>query len=220
MEIKWIVKNRNDALAVLFLGWSCDENTVRHVVIPGYDVIAVYDYRDIDACILSEIPFENYTRKVLLAWSFGVWVAGRLLLELPPFDRVVAVNGTLCPVDDNYGIPEKIFAFTLKNIERQGIGKFNERMCGNSINDFTPSRRPFDEQLEELKTLASYFRERQKLFLQWDAVLIGEADSIFPVKNMVRFWEEKSIFVTLCPEMNHYPFCATGIRLIREALGL
>ena len=217
MNQKWLNKKDNKKLIVFFNGWGMDEKIVSHLLFEDYDVLMFNDYRILE---IDNYDFSKYIDKTLLAWSMGVFICSKFYDTFKNFDRFIAINGTQKPVDDNYGIPEKIFAFTLKNIERQGIGKFNERMCANSINDFTPSRRPLDEQLEEWKTLASYFRERQKLFLQWDAVLIGEADSIFPVKNMVRFWEEKSIFVTLCPEMNHYPFCATGIKLIREALGL
>ena len=69
MKAYWQNKKNNDKLIVFFNGWAMDENAIRHLECGNFDVLIIYDYRDI-----SSFDFESYKEKYLIAWSMGVMV--------------------------------------------------------------------------------------------------------------------------------------------------
>ena len=114
MRIEWLNKKGSDRVIVFFHGWGMDAAGVSHLQIED-DVLMCYDYRSLDFAF----PDLGYYRCIyVVAWSMGVWAADRVIsrLEMKP-ERCVALNGTTRPVDDEYGIPVKIYELTEKGMK-------------------------------------------------------------------------------------------------------
>ena len=133
MRIEWLNKKGSDRVIVFFHGWGMDAAGVSHLQMED-DVLMCYDYRSLDFAF----PDLGYYRCIyVVAWSMGVWAADRVIsrLEMKP-ERCVALNGTTRPVDDEYGIPVKIYELTEKGMNERGREKFFLRMgltnAGNS----------------------------------------------------------------------------------------
>lgn len=195
MEAKWLKREGASELIVFFCGWGFDEHCVARLDANGYDVVVLYDYRD------GTFPLEKhlgYERITVVAWSFGVWVAGKAIedgLVLP--HQAFAINGTLKPVDDSEGIPPKIFDSTLAGLSEAAISKFNMRICGGArqmadLKDLMPTR-DFNGQYEELALLGKRFAEGCLLNKDsWSKALISTSDLIFPYQNMKNHWGDRA----------------------------
>ena len=97
---------------------------------PGRDILMLWDYRDMT---LDPDLLRGYGRISLLAWSMGVWAAGKALGEADMVNGPrLAVNGTPFPIDDGRGIPTAIFDGTLNGLSERTLAKFRRRMCGSS----------------------------------------------------------------------------------------
>ena len=48
--------------------------------------------------------FQKYKNKYLISWSMGVMISSIFGLKLGKLDKKIAINGTIKPIDDNYGI--------------------------------------------------------------------------------------------------------------------
>ena len=210
-------KGNCDSLLVFFLGWSCDENSVSHIDFEGFDTLYVYDYSQMSLEI--DDILSKYSKCYLLGWSFGVWAASLWANNRVDIAASVAICGTPCPIDDQYGISKKIFNFTLRTIKSKGIEQFNNRMCDGDIADFRPSHREFDQQYRELELLGEMSCQQYNLDFCWDFALIGKNDLIFPLQNSVNYWNKKSKFAVKLIETAHYPFTVVGLQEIKELLG-
>ena len=74
------------------------------------------------------------------------------------------------------------------------------------------STREFALQVEELKLLSNYFKSHEVGAPNiWDIAIIGAKDIIFPVDNMVSFWNKSSTFTVVLKDTPHYPFTKEGI---------
>lgn len=198
-------------LVLLFAGWSCEAQQFAALRLKGCDVAVVYDYRSLE---FEQEYSSSYDRVVVVAWSFGVWAASHLMSrELLDFSALnIAINGTPVAVDDSYGIPSRAFALTVRSIAAGGIDKFNQRVYGSCYDSETLSARAFEEQVEELKKLSDYFVSYGGYDAEcWDVAMAGAADLIFPVDNMVNFWNKNSIFTLILENTPHYPFTEEGI---------
>ena len=130
---------------------------------------------------------------VLLAWSMGVRVAADTLAGLSlPWERRLAVGGTMTPVDDERGIPEATFRATLAGFSGQSMLRFRRRMCGSSAESARiaalPLHRRLDDLREELDALWRRVEKSPAPAFNWDAALIGSSDRIFPPENLRRAW--------------------------------
>ena len=97
---------------------------------PGRNILMLWDYRDMT---LDPDLLHGYGRISLLAWSMGVWAAGKALGEAGMVNGPrLAVNGTPFPIDDGRGIPTTIFDGTLNGLSERTLAKFRRRMCGSS----------------------------------------------------------------------------------------
>lgn len=143
---------------------------------------------DFDPSALS-----GYGTVRLIAWSMGVWVASRVLAGADVrWEKRIAVNGTLTPVDDLTGIPVAVFNGTLDNMSGPVLSKFNRRMCGKDLACYM-SRGP-DRSAEELKEELSALKEAVgasgvALSFMWDVAVVGTKDLIFPAENQLRAWD-------------------------------
>ena len=134
----------------------------------------------------------NYKKITLIAFSYGVFMAGFLKDILPECDFKIAVNGTLKPVDEKLGIPEKILTQTLENMTANTAYKFREKLFDNKDHLFTFNQnlpvRDIENSLAELSALKKYFFENREVDFEYDRVLIGNNDKIIPVKNQKNYW--------------------------------
>lgn len=193
MRQVFLRRGTGDRLLLFFGGWGTDE-CLLDMPLPadGTDVMLCYDYRtpEFDAS-----PLAGYRGIRLVAWSMGVWVAGRLLGGMPlPWECRVAFNGTPYPIDDAKGIPEGIFRGTLDNFSDTVLAKFRRRMCadGEGLRNFMEHvpRRGTGELREELQALYDAVRQPSAhVPLQWDVAIVGLRDRIFPIANQLAAWQ-------------------------------
>ncbi|MDR0983357.1 MAG: DUF452 family protein [Culturomica sp.] len=206
MKTEWLSKKSSDTLLLFYNGWGMDKNVLNHFNF-DCDVLMFYDYRSLS---VGDLPdFSAYTTIRLLAWSMGVWAAANTLhlFDVEP-EYAVAVNGSELPVDDSFGIPEKIYLLTEKGMDNRGRDKFLSRMF-DSVEDrerfFTDNMpaRELSEQIEELTQIriASALNHNS---IHWDKALISVNDRIFPSENLFNYWNEKTNVITL--QSGHYPF--------------
>ena len=132
----------------------------------------------------------------------GVWAAEQVFAKCQdiPWSYKLAFNGTPRPIDDLYGIPDKIFAATTENFSPLTLVKFRRRMCGGTegVKQFLshqPSR-SLEELGTELKELQKLVKEHKPdVSLTWDKVIVGTQDKIIPTKNQQRYWKETSAHI-------------------------
>ncbi len=216
MEQKLYTRSSNN-LMILFLGWSCDDNTLKSFQIEGFDTLYIYDYRQLESLDI-EIT-SRYEKTLLIAWSFGVWAASHIFENLPSPTLSIAVNGTPLPIDSSYGIAPKVFDLTLRRIKSHGIEQFNQRVWADQMEFFVPSKRDFAQQYEELMCLSEASRDgiyaSQSSFV-WDYAIVGSQDVIFPPQNMLDYWDKKSKFAPIKITAPHYAFGSEGSSVIKR----
>lgn len=217
-------------LLIFFCGWASDYNTVKLLLenncFSNYfgekggnsnfpDMLVCYDYAFGADCngtdttllsmpLISDI-YGKYRSISLIAWSLGVWAANntietRKLDSTGTLKECVAINGTLYPADNEYGIPVGIFKGTLEGLNERNLYKFRWRMCGGRQGYETfmslPPERDLDSDIKELKFIfeASTAIDRtertaSETSLKWTKAVIGNADMIFPSKNQETAWK-------------------------------
>ena len=185
MKYKWLNKNNNQKLIVFFNGWGMDENVVKHLDTEDYDVLMFYDYNTLD----SDFDFSlinNYRQKNIIAWSMGVMVAACLapLLDFSQGEETcTAINGTLKPIDAEYGIHPKIYDLTIRGFNEIGRDKFINSMFENNIK--INCTRDISEQHSELIALKNYQADAS---FKYNKIFISDNDKIIPTKSQVNFW--------------------------------
>lgn len=191
MKQDFIIKNDNSSLLLVFGGWGTWTGLFSEGPFPeGYDVLLCYDYRTMD---FDPSALSGYGTVRLIAWSMGVWVASRVLAGADVrWEKRIAVNGTLTPVDDLTGIPVAVFNGTLDNMSGPVLSKFNRRMCGKDLACYMS--RGQDRSAEELKEELSALKEAVgasgvALSFMWDVAVVGTKDLIFPAENQLRAWD-------------------------------
>lgn len=209
-------KNGNKEILIIFLGWSCDKNSTTPITFDVYDILYIYDYTHMELDI--EQILSKYLKIHLIGWSFGVWAAEQWAKDRTDIDCSIAINGTAMPVNSEFGIPPKIFNFTLRNIKNKGIELFYEKMCGEDIAVSVRSERDFEQQYEELKILGERGINSLESDFCWKYSIIGTKDLIFPVANMINYWNKKSKFAPIIMDIPHFPFGQRGMSEINNIL--
>ncbi len=204
MNHKYLNKKNNDKIIIFFNGWGMDENVVEHLEVSDFDVVMFYDYcnLDIQNNIFEEI--NDYNEKYLIAWSMGVGVSSIFCDNIENITRKIAINGTLKPIDNDFGIPEKIYDMTANNFNEVTLKKFVQKMF---INGNVPKALAFQcdvaQKKDELVALKNY---KTNINCHFDKAIISANDRIFSPKNQLNFWESQ-IGVDLCKiETGHCPF--------------
>ncbi|TKG96603.1 DUF452 family protein [Puteibacter caeruleilacunae] len=212
-----LINNNSDRLILFFNGWGMDEQVIKNVL-GDYDVLTLSAYH-----VKGELPIEQikkYNEIYVVAWSMGVWVADcSTELEELSVKKYIAINGTPKPIDNQLGIPERIFKGTLDTLNERNRNKFQMRMFGGvkefaAATDVLP-KRELKEQTEELQ----YFWDQAKDHhgnKSWDKAFVGSNDLIFPADNLSQYWNLASKTEVL--EMPHFPFCVldTWDRIVAE----
>ena len=173
------------------------------------DICVCFDYRTLE---WDAKVFQSYKEIEVIAWSMGVFVANKVLLDSGlPIVKAVAINGTIHPYSDEKGIPKVIYDGTEKILTEENLLKFYRRMCNNieSYENFLKFNFsfPIPELQSALQNIRTAFVKtghapslpETTIFTE---VIIGLYDRIFPVKNQKQAWEN---FPTIrLEEIAHY----------------
>lgn len=218
MIIEWVKREGNEKLLFHFMGWATDSLMVQNIEFSGYDMVVIYDYRNMDTSLLSSIDCSEYKSVSLVAWSFGVFVAEALGSCLPKFSSAIAVCGSPCPVNNMYGIPKRAFELTLEGLQEGGIMPFAKRQSKGSTKNMVVSLRPIEELLEELYVLFEASKEEPIKTIEWSSALVGQKDMIFPPLSLQKYWLKRGNVEVVSVDMGHYPYCEVGMNAIETLL--
>jgi pimeloyl-[acyl-carrier protein] methyl ester esterase len=198
VKSKWLHRKKSDKLIFFCNGWGMDEHPFTPLESSEWNVLMFYDYTDLrtDQNLVQLI--DKYTEVVLVAWSMGVWVGQQLF---HPFSdnltASLAINGSLKPIDDQFGIPEDIAQGTHDSLDEKQRLKFYGRMCKDRTlyRDFLTNQpqRSVESQKIELGVLLNITRDTSIRKSIYDCVLVSEHDYIIPTKSQLNFWPEKII---------------------------
>lgn len=201
MQHFWLNKNtKNKNLILFFNGWAMNETPVQHLDCSDFDVLLVYDYRNINFDF-SQFDFSKYENKYLICWSMGVYVANLFKDVLKDFNKKIAINGTTKIIDDDFGIPKKIYKITTKLLNEDSKDKFIKNMFDDGkINPNIRITRTLLELKEELISIQNIELSDE---LTFDCAIVSLDDRIIPTKNQLNFWQGKTkikkINSTHCP---------------------
>ena len=182
MKHAYIHRGGLPRLIIIFAGWGMDVRPFAGLSRPGYDIIAVWDYRTLD---FDPAWTDGYEEVCVLAWSMGVQaaqlchphIAGRVTAR-------IAVGGTPEAVSDTHGIPEAIFRGTLDGLDERTLARFMRRMCGGAAAyaRFEPvsPQRPVDELRDELDAIGRRSQSVVTYGPRFDHCLVTASDAIFP----------------------------------------
>lgn len=198
MKHTWLHKKKTASLIIFCNGWGMDEYPVRFLQSDQYDVLMLYEYSSLVSDIDLQQLFIDYKDVMLVSWSMGVWAGQQLFAACKDaFTIAIAINGTLCPIDDQYGIPEKTVHATLQNFDEKGRMKFYYRMFRDRelYADFISQqpRRSVADQKKELTALletAVCTAEEEPVYT---TAIVAGRDLIMPTKNQLQFWQEKRV---------------------------
>ncbi len=198
METTWLHKNGHKKLIVFCNGWGMDACPFRSLISVEFDVYMLFDYRQLTHIPAIETLVEGYEQVHLVSWSMGVWAGQRLFAgKHDLFDRTLAINGTLCPIDDGFGIPEKVFNATLTGFNEASRLKFYKRMCRqkDTLNFFLlrQPQRSVKDQGEELAALQKTVDCSPASVSIYDEIIVSESDFIIPTANQLKYWQEKQV---------------------------
>ena len=207
MQYHWLNKSNNNKLIVFFAGWSFDYKPFEYLLCRDYDVLFVYDYSKLK---IFDAQIGNYQEKILISWSMGVYAAYTLCNELPQFDKKIAINGTVFPIDNFYGIPEKTFLLTLKHAEKGLQGKFyhNIYLTDEEFDRYmkNPVERPLNNRINELNSLYNKITIDKKTYVNYyDLALVSKYDRIIPTENQKNFWRNFSTKFRML-DSGHFPY--------------
>lgn len=215
MKSAWIRREGADELLLFFNGWGMDQRIAEHLLSDSLsvelspDILACHDYRSLrpEPGFIEQV--NHYSHITVVAWSFGVWVAQQI--ELPPIDRALAVNGTLCPIDKMEGIPPDVFDATLATYSEESRNRFNRRMCGGGeahalFCSISPQRDVSGqhEELWQLKDHVSASRSKSTPAWNYNLAIIGGRDLVFPAQQQYHAW--RGLPQTIIADMPHFPF--------------
>lgn len=199
MKHFWLNKKDNNSLIIFFNGWGMDQKAVSFLQCAANDIIMFYDYRNLET---ESFDFGRYQKKSLVTWSMGTFISTLFYNMLNGISNKIAINGTLCPVDDKYGIAESVYDLTVKNFNQSSCKKFTRRMFnGNDTFDIF-SRNP-EELKQELISIKNF---KAMQFLDFNTAFISDFDKIIPTKNQYNFWQMRSTTKIKQIKQGHYPF--------------
>lgn len=193
MNLEWLHNKQRKKILIFCNGWGMDSAPFRAIESSDYDVLNLYDFDNILVEDHNWDFLDNYSERILLSWSMGVWAGQRLFCADPTiFSRKIAVNGTLCPVDRRYGIPRDLFTGTMEAWSELSREKFYRRACGSkSVSsiflDCQPGR-TLKEQQDELGYYLNHadcIDQRESIYTE---IVIADKDRIVPTANQVEYW--------------------------------
>ena len=208
MKSQWLHRSRQERLIIFCNGWGMDATPFQPIGVRDYDLLMFFDYYDLILdCDLATL-FQSYQDIVLISWSMGVW-AGQQIFQ--PWShrlrKAIAVNGTLCPIHDQFGIPVALYEATLAQFSEAGRLKFYRRMCRDhrSVDAFLKNQpqRSLENQRRELASLLGQVSCRPAEDAIYTQVVIADKDLVVPAANQLAFWQGEGVHRI---EGAHFPF--------------
>lgn len=207
MQLTWVIKNNSDKLILFFNGWSLDEIIVKHLSTTNFDVLMFNDYSnlEIEEKVINKI--NSYAEVNVIAWSFGVWACANVINKFDNLNNAIAVNGTLVPINNNLGIPEKIFNLTLQHLSEENYVRFFKNMFSGEADLSKISTRSIENKKHELEQIKNLSVEKscKQNVKSFNKVYIGNNDKIISARNQLNFWGETNAQIIKI-ESGHYLF--------------
>ncbi len=202
MQYFWLNKqDNNKKLIVFFNGWAMNQTPVEHLKKENYNILVLFDYRSFDLD-LSIFEFDKYDKKYLIAWSMGVMVCNLFNEYLSSFDKKIAINGTAKIVDNEFGIPSKIYKVTTRYLNEKSKEKFIKNMFqGGILNPNIKITRNIEELKQELVSIENL---RIDCELKFDKAIVSTLDRIIPAQNQLAFWSNRAEIEQI--DSTHCPF--------------
>ena len=209
MIYHWLNRDQSPNLVLFCNGWGMDHHPLTPLESGGFDVLALSDYSAFELPIDLSMLTQDYQEINLICWSFGVWAGAHLFAEQQSFfRRRIGVNGTLRPIDDQFGIPHQFFDGTLAQFSVSVRNRFYQRMCrSEGVLDLFMQNQPhrgLEDQENELRVLAELVARRETEDPFFDTVIVASRDYIVPTAHQLAFWQERCPIVQI--ENCHYPF--------------
>ncbi len=208
LRTEFISHNKN-SLIIFFCGFYTDANCFIEFDNSQSDLLFVYDYSDMDNNPLEYFDFLAYSKISVIAYSYGVWALNYVYNQdlLPQIESSCALCGTFYPVDNEYGVNEKIFDLMAHSLNCDTIEKFEKKMAlgASSPLNIKPAKRDIKNLSDELLNIKevskhTYFRKN----FEFDKVVIAKKDRIFPYSSQSNFWARHANKLEL--ECGHFPF--------------
>lgn len=201
MQIRQVSGNSDSSSSILiFLGWGMDERPFANICKNGFAIHVAYGYDGSEDERQTYLDFlRRHPDTSVIAWSYGVCIANALLTGKE--NIAVAVCGAVNPVDNDKGIPERIFNLTLRSLSEASMEKFHQYAA-------TPHPLP----LRDLNSLAEELRmfgskRGASVSPHWDIAYIGMKDRIIPASSQQRLWQDSTAEMRYVEDGNHYiPF--------------
>lgn len=198
MKYQWLHKQQKSNLLIFCNGWGMDAEPVQHVASDDYDVLMLYDYSSLESAIDIVQVMSTYGTTSLVSWSMGVWAGQQLFAGYQQLlTNCIAINGTLCPIDDQYGIPVKTVHATLENFDEKQRLKFYYRMCRDRelYKEFIRNqpKRTIADQKQELNNLLQTANCKAQEKPMYDRAIVAEHDFVIPTENQLQFWPDKIV---------------------------
>lgn len=151
---------------------------------------------------------KQYKNVYLVAWSYGIAAAEAFLAQKTvEITKSVAINGTSFIVNDLYGIPEKVFELTQKNLNTNSLQTFYNRMfhIRNQAARFSQNlpQRNIDDVVTELAYFANFENTGNSSI--WDLAVVSEKDKIINTKNQLNHWQKHNTNIQSIND-GHFPF--------------
>lgn len=225
MKSKIIYKSSvaSHRLIIIFAGWSTTPGFYADLHAEGWDIALVWDYSDL---ALDYDFINDYSSIFIVAWSLGVAAAAHVAANFDFADRVsaaFAVNGTLLPSDNSFGIPVDIYENTRRTLNARNLLKFTKRMGYNPADRSTSEKDDIEiPDFEKLALELENIRDRtSRGSLPWLRSYISSEDRIFPPFNMESFWTQhpsRPMIINL--EAPHYVHLQSIIDEITPNIGM
>jgi len=208
MKSEWLHRQQKERLIILCNGWGMDANPFLPLGAREYDVLILSDYRDLSLdCDLATL-IDSYQSAFLVSWSMGVWVGQQIFQPWSHrLQGAIAINGTLCPIHDQFGIPEQIYGATLEQFHAASRQKFYRRMCRDrkvfdTFLTHQPQRSVVDQRWELVALQRQVSCQTAEDAIYRHIVIAGQ-DMVVPTTNQLAFWQGRAIRLV---EGNHFLF--------------
>lgn len=153
--------------------------------------------------------FDVYDDIALYAHSFGVYAAGLFFSAGTGFCPAItkskihsasAFSGTLHPINDEQGIPLRVFALTGRNFNAATLQTFRLR-CGLKQQDMQHSE-AYENFSEDLALAEQVYNHYGKPDFHYDYAVVAMKDKIFPFRNQLAAWQNTAETITM--DCNHF----------------
>ena len=204
----WLHRRQEPVCLLFFAGWGMDAEPFTPLLAGGVDVCMLSHYQSLEPPQLAEL--HSYDEIILVAWSFGVWMAAQLC----PWplraacSEVIALGGTLQPVDARFGLAPEQFENMLADFDQEKLHAFYRAMFDEPAHAelflaHTP-RRSLEDLRHELAFLHQGSVQAKTALDIFSHHVITGRDRIFSGRNQARAWGRQTECQTMA--WPHFPF--------------